>query len=102
MLSLMLLELTLQEVVADIPHDAGAMIVYLLLGAFVGLVWYGSRAGPSTNAPPSADGTRESRSVPSAVPAEGAASAPDPAPVAFDPATLSRAPDVRRLHPEVR
>lgn len=95
MLSLILLELTLQEVLADIPHDAGAVIVFLLLGAFVGFVWYGSRSGASPSAPSPVDGAREPRSVQTAA-------AADPELVAFDPATFSHAPDVRRLHPEVR
>ncbi len=43
MFSLILLELTLEEVLTDIPHDFAALIVYLLLGLFVGFIWYGSR-----------------------------------------------------------
>lgn len=35
--------LSLAEVLRDIPHDAGAMVVYVLLLAFVGFIWYGSR-----------------------------------------------------------
>lgn len=43
MISLILLELTFREVLADIPHDAGAVIVYLLLAVFVAMTWAGSR-----------------------------------------------------------
>lgn len=35
--------LTLRKVITDIPHDVPAMVVYLLLGAFVFLIWRGSR-----------------------------------------------------------
>jgi hypothetical protein len=35
--------LTLEKIVADIPHDAGAVVAYLLLGGTIFLVWYGSR-----------------------------------------------------------
>ena len=35
--------LTLREVIADIPHDAGAVAVYLLLALYIGFVWYGNR-----------------------------------------------------------
>lgn len=45
MLSLMLLKLTFQEIIADIPHDGAAIVVYLLLAAFVAGIWYGSRPG---------------------------------------------------------
>lgn len=43
MLSLILLDLSLAEVLADIPHDTGAIVVYLLLALFVGMTWAGSR-----------------------------------------------------------
>lgn len=43
MISLILLELSLREVAADIPRDAGAVVVYLLLAAFVVMTWAGSR-----------------------------------------------------------
>ncbi|MEX2582595.1 MAG: hypothetical protein WD766_04955 [Gemmatimonadota bacterium] len=36
-------ELTLGEIVADLPRDAGAVVVLLMLGAFVFLTWHGSR-----------------------------------------------------------
>lgn len=35
--------LTVREVLADIPHDTAAVIVYVLVALFVGLTWYGSR-----------------------------------------------------------
>ena len=38
--------LSFAEVLRDIPHDAGAMVVYALLLAFVGFIWYGSRRKP--------------------------------------------------------
>jgi hypothetical protein len=28
---------------SDIPHDAGAVVVYLLIGAFVYFIWQGNR-----------------------------------------------------------
>ncbi len=38
--------LTMGEMLQDIPHDAGAIVVYALLLAFVGFIWYGSRGRP--------------------------------------------------------
>lgn len=38
--------LTLQRVLQDIPHDAGAIVIYVLMAAFVGFIWYGSRSKP--------------------------------------------------------
>ena len=32
-----------QQVLQDIPHDTGAVIVYLLIGGFAFMIWYGSR-----------------------------------------------------------
>lgn len=43
MLSLIFLELTLRDVLADIPHDAGAILTYALLAVFIGFIWAGSR-----------------------------------------------------------
>ena len=40
------LDLTLRDVIAALPHDAGAIVVFVLLVGFVLLVWYGSL--PST------------------------------------------------------
>lgn len=31
------------EIISGIPHDAGAVIAYLLLGLVVFLIWFGSR-----------------------------------------------------------
>lgn len=36
--------LTLGDIIADIPRDAGAVIVFLLFAILIGVVWYGSRA----------------------------------------------------------
>lgn len=35
--------LTLKQVLQDIPHDAGAIIVYLLIAGFAFMLWYGNR-----------------------------------------------------------
>lgn len=43
MMSLILLELTFRDVIADIPHDTGAVVVYLLLIVFVGMTLMGGR-----------------------------------------------------------
>ena len=45
MLSLILAKLTLRDVLADIPHDFSALIVYIVLGTFIALVVLGSRNG---------------------------------------------------------
>lgn len=46
MFSFILLKLTLREILADIPHGASALIVYLMLVLFIGFIWYGSRSKP--------------------------------------------------------
>ncbi len=35
--------LTLGDILTDIPHDAGAVLVFLLVGGLTFLVWFGSR-----------------------------------------------------------
>jgi hypothetical protein len=43
--------LTFNTVIQDIPHDAPAIVVYLMLAIFAALVWLGSRRSVgSTNA----------------------------------------------------
>jgi hypothetical protein len=42
--------LTLREVLADIPHDLPAMVVYVLIALFVGFIWWGSRGGNTRTA----------------------------------------------------
>ena len=37
---------TLDSVLHNLPHDTGAIIVYLLVIAFIGFIWYGSRKPP--------------------------------------------------------
>jgi hypothetical protein len=53
MIALALLELTVGEVIGDIPHDAGAMITLLIVALFVAFIWHGSRSrsrsGPDTS-----------------------------------------------------
>ena len=51
MFAMILLELTLRDVVSDIPHDAGAMVAYALLAIFIGFIWAGSRGKPGPRAP---------------------------------------------------
>lgn len=41
--SIFLLDLTIQDVIANIPRDAGALVTFALVGLFVGFVWIGSR-----------------------------------------------------------
>jgi hypothetical protein len=43
MLSHILLDLSFAEIVSDIPHDGGAVVVYLLLAVFGAMTWAGSR-----------------------------------------------------------
>jgi hypothetical protein len=35
--------LTFSEVIRDIPHDGASIVVYSMIGAFIVLVWRGSR-----------------------------------------------------------
>jgi len=39
--------LTLEGVISNLPHDAGAIVVYVLMIAFIGFIWYGSRRPPA-------------------------------------------------------
>jgi hypothetical protein len=39
--------LTMGEVIRGIPHDGPAIVIYLMLIAFAGFVWAGSRRKPS-------------------------------------------------------
>jgi hypothetical protein len=43
MLALVLLDLTFREVLTDIPHDAGAVIAYIMIALFVVFTFLGSR-----------------------------------------------------------
>lgn len=43
--------LTFGEVISNIPHDAAAIVIYVLIAVFIGFIWRGSR---SSNAPPEA------------------------------------------------
>jgi hypothetical protein len=36
--------LTIGKLLRDIPHDLPALIVYLLLGGFIGMIWLGNRS----------------------------------------------------------
>ena len=40
--------LTLRDIVADIPHDAGALVVYAFMAIFLGFIWYGNKARPKS------------------------------------------------------
>jgi hypothetical protein len=48
----MALDLTLREVIADIPRDAGTAVTLLVLVLFAGFVWHGSRTRPTSAATP--------------------------------------------------
>lgn len=49
MLSLiLLLQLSLREVVADIPRDAGAVVTLILILVFAGFIWIGTRSPKET------------------------------------------------------
>jgi hypothetical protein len=43
MFALSIIELTIRQVVADLPHDLGAFIAYFVLAAFAAFIVYGSR-----------------------------------------------------------
>ena len=52
--------LTLREVIADIPHDVPAMVVYVIIALFVGFIWWGSRGknvGSATGSPTPTSGS---------------------------------------------
>jgi hypothetical protein len=35
--------LTFGEVLANLPHDAAAIVIYVLVALFIGFIWHGSR-----------------------------------------------------------
>jgi hypothetical protein len=39
--------LTLAEIIRDIPHDAGAIVAYVMILIFIGFIWLGSRRKPT-------------------------------------------------------
>jgi hypothetical protein len=41
--------LTLGDVLANVPHDGPAVVIYLMGAVFLGLVWAGSRKGKGTS-----------------------------------------------------
>ena len=45
LISAVVFQLTLRDVVTGIPHDVGAVIVYIILGLFLFGVWRGSKSG---------------------------------------------------------
>ena len=32
---------------SDVPHDAGAIVAYVLIGGFIAFIWVGNRKRPS-------------------------------------------------------
>lgn len=36
--------LTIGRILRDIPHDLPALIVYVLIGGFIGMIWLGNRS----------------------------------------------------------
>lgn len=56
MFSLTLLDLSLQKFLSDIPHDADAIVVLLLLALLVGFTIHGSRGKGSGSPKPPRNG----------------------------------------------
>ncbi|MHB1169110.1 MAG: hypothetical protein ACYC28_07500 [Longimicrobiales bacterium] len=48
--------LTLDAIVRNLPHDVGAIVVYVLMIAFIGFIWYGSRKPPVVDEAPNESG----------------------------------------------
>lgn len=103
MLSLLSFELTMREIVADLPRDGGALFVLLLMLAFVAFIWLGSRKG---SAPAAARSAVEPPRLPATAPA--AASPPGTRAeavsesVRFHPEALPSGSAGRRLQQEAR
>lgn len=58
MLAILLLQVGIGDLISGIPRDAGAVVVYIVLGIFIAFVWIGSRPGASRSGPKSrADAT---------------------------------------------
>lgn len=50
--SAVLLDISVGQLLSEIPRDAGAFVVYAVIGVFVGLIWLGSRGkGKGGSAP---------------------------------------------------
>jgi hypothetical protein len=51
MLSVIVLDLALEEVLSSVPTDPGAIIAYVLIAAFLWFIWKGSRPARPTGVP---------------------------------------------------
>jgi hypothetical protein len=40
---------SLEAIIRNRPRDAGAVVVYVLMIAFIGFIWYGSRKPPTVD-----------------------------------------------------
>ncbi len=49
--SAVLVDISIGQLFSDIPRDAGALVVYAVIGIFVGLIWFGSRGKGKGSAP---------------------------------------------------
>lgn len=59
--------LTLRDILADIPRDLEAILVYLMFAAFIVFIWWGSRERPpggGSDAPPPPDAGKRSPRLP--------------------------------------
>lgn len=52
MLSVIMLDLTFKEVLSSVPTDPGAILAYVLIAAFVWVIWKGNQPSKPTDAPP--------------------------------------------------
>lgn len=54
--------LTFREVLQNIPHDGPAVVIYLMLAVFAGLIWWGSRNSGGTPSGGTGDRAEEQQS----------------------------------------
>ena len=53
---IMLMDLSLRDILTDIPHDTSSILVYLMIVLFIGFIWYGNKKrGNASNEADTAD-----------------------------------------------
>ena len=61
--SVALLDVSVGQLLAEIPRDAGAIVVYVVMIVFVGLIWLGSRGKGKDSTSSEASPTARSRDL---------------------------------------
>ena len=58
-----LFDLTFRSIIGNLPHDAGAVVVFVVLALFGVFVWHGSRQNPNAR-PTDRSGSKKGKGPP--------------------------------------